>query len=185
MTIVDSRFAVSYYNDSWNWLFVAKNSLGFSVKELNGTTDSYSFNDFDLFSPEINDELREPNVMIIYPYVGYKVSQTIELVWSYVIPFGTTYNFTITVTDSNGVETIIATNVQGNSFFWNTRGVEDGSYSIRIEGANSYFSASDTIQDIEINNSSTEATNNGDSSLSLLIIELLVIATIILRRKKN
>jgi hypothetical protein len=184
MTIVDNRFAVSYYNDTWDWYFEVRTPLGFAVKELNGTTESYSYTDFDLYPPEINDDLREAKLLIIYPYVGYTISQTVELIWSYVTPFGEDYNFTITITDSSGNETIIATDVQGNRFLWNTQEVKDDTYSMRIEGENVYFSVVDTVKKIIIKNATSETKD--DASLNyLFIIELLVITSILIRRKKK
>ncbi|MHA1910876.1 MAG: hypothetical protein ACTSYA_04180, partial [Candidatus Kariarchaeaceae archaeon] len=184
MTVVDMRFAISYYNDTWDWNFEVRNLLDCTVLTLNGTTESYSYSDFDLNPPEINDELRDANIVIIYPYAGYSISQTVELIWNAVVPFGAGYNYTVILIDSIGNEEVIATNIQNNSYLWNTRSNADGIYSIRVEGENNYFSTYDTIQAITIENATTETKD--DASLSyLFIIELIVIVSIVVRRKKT
>ena len=84
--------------------------------------------------------------------------------------------------DSLGHETVIASDVKNNTYLWNTREVEDGVYSIKIEGDNFYFLASDIIQNIIIKNTTSETKDNASLSY-LFTIELLVVATIVIRRK--
>ena len=184
MTIVDTRFAVSYYNDTWDWSFEARNSLDFVVEQLNGTTEKYSYTEFDLYPPIINDELRDESILITFPYSGYSVSQSVEMIWYAVIPFGSDFNYSIIIINDLGQETIIASNIQNNSFIWDTTEFEDGIYSIKITGENEYFSTYALINSIEIENATSDT--NDDASLSfLLIIELLVIVSIVIRRKNS